>query len=1209
MVNRTTTKGFIDLEIRIHPRRDDAYLIEIVIGGQRHFRGHLSTDILSWSPIVDPVRDGQELFEALFEDKVLRQAWAEARGQSAQRRIRLHIDASAPELHALPWELLHEGDTMLSANADTPFSRYLAVSEPWDSAVEERPIRVLAVLSNPEDLEDMYNLAPLDTDVERAILEKALFALDEDAIELDFLDPPMTLERIEEALQGGYHILHYVGHGVFNKRREQAALYLQDEEGDAEIVRDKAFIKMLARQSQDKRPRLIFLAACQSTTRSTANAFLGLAPRLVAAGVPAVVAMQDFVAIKTARKLSLAFYWRLAEHGMVDCAMNEARSTLLTTGQPDAAVPVLFMRLQSGQLWGCESEEKVECEATEPQIPPPPQPTAPPEATDFVGREAELAYFAEKLTSFRRVVITGMAGVGKTTLTSVLIHQAADPDHVFWHTFHDGEGIDTIIWKLAGFLFWRGREDLWRMLQGAQQTGGQPPPTEVLFDYLVQMLRGQTHTLCFDDFQVIDDDPDDDPLLAQLVEQLYQTATTGDLSLVIISQHLPSFVGGDEFEVLTGLSLEDTLEFFARHGLPVSQTQAMRAQMYASAELLSMQDLMSAGIIANLHARTEGNAQLLTLAVDAFKRTATPLRLLTRMFEDDNIERFLVKEVDDNLTEDEQAVMSAVAVLLGHVGTRDAIEAILDGQNVRRTLNSLSQRHLLNVAAGKAGRTYNMNTVVRHFYYDLPSKQERQAMHRRAGEYYETEEPDTLKAARHWECAGEYSRAIQLTTDNVRAIINQGQARTLRLLLERFTPQQIDPEQWARVNLALGQTYALLGDGKAAQASYQETLSNLAAVHDSSKARALKVSVCRWLAELYNQRGEYPLARAQVQEGLDALGEQESTEAAELMLIAADVYLRQGDHESALAQGENSLRLGQKHEQTTILAQAHNVLGLINRRREANTASIEHYQQSLKLYQQAGDLIGTAKSYNLIGSAYLYRSQWSEAEHYYRQAYEIFDRLGDAYWCSGLNNNLGLIAMRQGRLDEALTRYQSGLASLEETNGSLYLQSIFHASLGDTFIRCGDVDAACKHLQTSLEYCEQIQARDFLPELHRLQAEAALLANELAQAETYAQQSLNLARELNARAEEGHTLRVLGEIATAREQFNQAEEYLSESLPILKEMKNEYEWARSQLALAKLYGPQKKQKAALAALEECLPIFEQLGAELDLTAARTLKKR
>jgi hypothetical protein len=36
---------------------------------------------------------------------------------------------------------------------------------------------------------------------------------------------------------------------------------------------------------------------------------------------------------------------------VVDLAMNEARSTLITAERPDAAVPVLFMRLKDGRLW------------------------------------------------------------------------------------------------------------------------------------------------------------------------------------------------------------------------------------------------------------------------------------------------------------------------------------------------------------------------------------------------------------------------------------------------------------------------------------------------------------------------------------------------------------------------------------------------------------------------------------------------------------------------------------------------------------------------------------------------------------------------------------------------------------------------------------------------------------------------------------------
>ena len=58
-------------------------------------------------------------------------AWAEVRARQPQRRIRLIIDRAAPELHALPWELLRESRPDhpaedLAAGGATRFSRYMA---------------------------------------------------------------------------------------------------------------------------------------------------------------------------------------------------------------------------------------------------------------------------------------------------------------------------------------------------------------------------------------------------------------------------------------------------------------------------------------------------------------------------------------------------------------------------------------------------------------------------------------------------------------------------------------------------------------------------------------------------------------------------------------------------------------------------------------------------------------------------------------------------------------------------------------------------------------------------------------------------------------------------------------------------------------------------------------------------------------------------
>ncbi len=347
----------IDLELRIFPQQDEGYPVEIRLGRHQVFpRGYLDASIAEWTPGGDLQADGEALRERLLSDVVLREAWSEARGQAPQRRIRLWIDVNAPELHALPWELLYDQGVMLSAAADTPFTRFLPVKLPWRGAIEGNVIRLLVAIAAPTDIAD-YGLTPLDIGRERAAFEEIAAGPATDyTLNITYLEPPVTLERLEAALREGYHILHYVGHGAYQATRRQAALYLQDDTGTTHIVGDDALVNMLARQ--DVRPQLVFLAACQSAVRATTDAFLGLGPKLIGVGLPAVVAMQDFVTVESARKLNTVFYRQLLKHGQVDRAMNAARSTLLTAGRPDAIVPVLLTRLESCQLWSAEADAR-----------------------------------------------------------------------------------------------------------------------------------------------------------------------------------------------------------------------------------------------------------------------------------------------------------------------------------------------------------------------------------------------------------------------------------------------------------------------------------------------------------------------------------------------------------------------------------------------------------------------------------------------------------------------------------------------------------------------------------------------------------------------------------------------------------------------------------------------------------------------------------
>jgi CHAT domain-containing protein len=163
-------------------------------------------------------------------------------------------------------------------------------------------------------------------------------------------DGETSLSNILRHLQGK-HVLHFLGHGRFQKDKGQggrASLYLEKAGGGWQVVGDETIVEQLG--NLRPQPLLVFLAACESGKGAGQGPFAGLGPKLVQAGVPAVVAMREQVEMGMARDLTRDFYRRLLDHGEVDRALNEARNLLLSSPSGDWAIPVLYMRLRDGRL-------------------------------------------------------------------------------------------------------------------------------------------------------------------------------------------------------------------------------------------------------------------------------------------------------------------------------------------------------------------------------------------------------------------------------------------------------------------------------------------------------------------------------------------------------------------------------------------------------------------------------------------------------------------------------------------------------------------------------------------------------------------------------------------------------------------------------------------------------------------------------------------
>ncbi|MFN0112443.1 MAG: CHAT domain-containing protein [Blastocatellia bacterium] len=368
---------------------------------------------------------GQYLYQLLFmkPDKsdgspaeqslhnVFQKAWGRAQvSPQKELRVQLWISEECSELHRIRWERLYvlfDDQWRSLANAEqTPFSRFtrLPIAEPQLNP-DDRPIKVLLAVSNPSDLsnpedEDAPKLAEIKVEQEISNFYEAVKDIGDIEVSImpgrtgisdelkQKLKPPKfhllpgstTISQIQKHFD--HHVLHFLGHGVFERvqppvvsdagenaeaappprqrARKATLLVFEDDEGKSVKVSDDQIVSYLVHR--EPLPRLVFLSACDTTKFDERNPspFTGLGPKLVAAGFPAVVAMQDEVPMTLARELVENFYKNLLSEGVIDLALN--RSRLFTFEQDNLldswTIPVLFMRTPRGRLFTANRERE-----------------------------------------------------------------------------------------------------------------------------------------------------------------------------------------------------------------------------------------------------------------------------------------------------------------------------------------------------------------------------------------------------------------------------------------------------------------------------------------------------------------------------------------------------------------------------------------------------------------------------------------------------------------------------------------------------------------------------------------------------------------------------------------------------------------------------------------------------------------------------------
>jgi DNA-binding SARP family transcriptional activator len=276
---------------------------------------------------------------------------------------------------------------------------------------------------------------------------------------------------------------------------------------------------------------------------------------------------------------------------------------------------------------------------------------------------------------------------------------------------------------------------------------------------------------------------------------------------------------------------------------------------------------------------------------------------------------------------------------------------------------------------------------------ELPAKAGQIAYHyKRAGVADE--------AAHYYKLAGQHARTIYANQEarlHFQAALALGHSET------------------AWLNEAIGDLYTLQGDYNQALNSYESA----ASLRTASPVDLAHVE--HKLGDVYQRMGEWDLAESHFQSALETLAGLKTI--AEPSRIYADwsfTARQRGQPEQALVLAGQALHLAQDAGDDRALAQAYNLLGILNRSQGDLDKAVAYLEESLAYADRLDDPSARIAAWNNLAMAYAERQELGPAFDVAQKALDLCRKLGDRHREAALLNNLADLSYAAGQSERAM---------------------------------------------------------------------------------------------------------------------------------------------------------------------------------------------
>ncbi len=615
-----------------------------------------------------------------------------------------------------------------------------------------------------------------------------------------------------------------------------------------------------------------------------------------------------------------------------------------------------------------------------------------------VGRASELSALKSELEHHPCVAITGVGGIGKSTLAAMLGADSAAYTHRCWRNLSESA------------------TDFSTFIQAALATLGlsfdpreMPQPSEQA-EHLAQILHDNPDVrllIVLDNFESTI--AQDGSLALGWRELLDHAAHNfGPSRLLITSRELPLLPQGQEPRhfSLSGLSLTDGLALLRQLGVTAGPAD-----------------------LATTITRSGGHPLALRFLADLITNEDYTLAQLLHepIWDERNVERLLDK-IYQTLALDQQQTLSYFS-LFDRPTTPDTISGTLanlpdppqgwNEQTIRRHATTLTARSLLDNAADR----YTIHPIVRAYAYDLLG--DAAPYHAAAASYFQQKYHRThtdahshpalnladmeplLDAYAHLLAAEEYDTAANLLYGTPLEYMSGDKGVALYELLERWSDLSRSPtmlehlanaptgtlnDSYRAVTLGnLGSSYYNMGEYDKAidyHARHLELATKIGDIAGQSHALGNLGITYRSLRD-YDKATKYHTHQLELAQQMGDI--QDQANSLDNLGLAYD---RWGEYHKAIDYFTRTLELAQQMGDIQGQTKALGNLGIAYHRLGEYPQAIYFHSRYLELARQIGDQRGQANAIGNLGSTYDALGQYPEALNYYQQARAIFKRIG-----------------------------------------------------------------------------------------------------------------------------------------------------------------------------------------------------------------------